>query len=63
MDEKIMMIKSDDNTDTIIFIDKIQYIIEKNGYIEIGLRDNVKITTQAKFSDIEKIFERCGCLL
>lgn len=45
-------IRSNDNTDTLILIDKIQYVIEKKDCCEIGLINGEKILTGAKFSDV-----------
>lgn len=49
---KILVIKSTDNTDTIVFVDKIQYIRQRKEGIEIGLRDNTTITTTAEFNSV-----------
>lgn len=52
--DNTITIKSTDNTDTLIFVDKIQCIIEKEGCVEIYLRDNVVIKTDATFSIISE---------
>ncbi len=52
MNSKIILIKSTDNTDTIVFVDKIQYICQRKEGVEIGLRDNTTITTNAEFNSV-----------
>lgn len=54
----IIKVKSTDNTDTIIFGDKIQYILQKEKGCIIGLDNGVCIKTSAKFKDIEKAIDR-----
>ena len=49
---KILVIKSTDNTGTIVFVDKIQYIRQRKEGIEIGLRDNTTITTTDEFNSV-----------
>jgi hypothetical protein len=58
MNSKTIFIKSIDNTDILIFVDKIQYIRQTNKGVEIGLRDNVKITSGATFNDVFEAAER-----
>lgn len=52
MSNETILIKSTDNTDTLIFVDKIQYIRQTRTGVEIGLLDNTKITTTAEFDEV-----------
>ena len=51
-------IKSTDNTDTIIFVDKIQYVLERENGCIIGLDNGVCIRSGAKFKDFKKSIEK-----
>lgn len=51
-------IESTDNTNTIVFADKIQYVLEKGDGCIIGLDNGVCIRSGAKFKDLKKAIER-----
>lgn len=55
MNKKILKIKSQDHTDAIIFIDKIQYILEKKNGCTIAFDNGTFINSSAKIEDIEKV--------
>ena len=54
MNKKILKIKSQDHTDKIIFIDKVQYILEKKNGCTIAFDNGTFINSSAKIEDIEK---------
>ena len=54
VNKKILKIKSQDHTDTIIFIDKIQYVLEKKNGCTIAFDNGTFINSSAKIEDIEK---------
>lgn len=51
---KYIKIESTDNTDIIIFVDRIQYIQEKKNGCVIGPEHGVCINSGAEFEDVEK---------
>ena len=54
MKKKILKIESQDHTDAIIFIDKIQYVLEKKNGCTIAFDNGTFINSSAKIEDIEK---------
>lgn len=53
MKKKILKIQSQDHTNTLIFIDKIQCVIEKKNGCTIILENGVCVNSTAKIEDIE----------
>ena len=51
---RYLEIQSTDNTDVIVLINKIQYVVQKADHCIIGLDNGERISTGAKFSDIKK---------
>ena len=51
---KYLEIQSTDNTDVIVLINKIQYVVQKADCCVIGLDNGERISTGAKFNDIKK---------
>lgn len=51
---KYLEIQSTDNTDVIVLINKVQYVIQKADCCVIGLDNGERISTGAKFNDIKK---------
>lgn len=54
MNKKILKIESQDRTDAIIFIDKIQYVLEKKNGCTIAFDNGTFINSSAKIQDVEK---------
>lgn len=50
---KLLQIQSTDNTDVLIAIDKIQYVIQKKDCCMIGLDNGDCIRTSATFYDLK----------
>ena len=50
----MLKIESQDHTDTLIFIDKIQYVLEKENGCTIAFDNGTFITSSAKIEDVEK---------
>ena len=50
----MLKIESQDHTDTLIFIDKIQYVLEKKNGCTIAFDNGTFITSSAKIEDVEK---------
>lgn len=48
-------IDSNDNTNVMIAIDRIEYVIEEDGYCLIGLCSGETIRTGASFKDIQRV--------
>ena len=57
MNKKILKIESQNHTDTIIFIDKIQYVLEKKNGCTIALDNGTFINSSAKIEDVEKAID------
>ena len=57
MKKKMLKIESQDHTDTLIFIDKIQYVLEKENGCTIAFDNGTFITSSAKIEDVEKAIE------
>lgn len=57
MKNKMLKIESQDHTDTLIFIDKIQYVLEKKNGCTIVFDNGAFITSSAKIEDVEKAIE------
>lgn len=53
----MLKIESQDHTDTLIFIDKIQYVLEKKNGCTIVFDNGAFITSSAKIEDVEKAIE------
>ena len=51
---KIIKIESTDHTDTLIFVDKIQCVLEKKNGCTIFLDNGNCISSTAKIKDVEK---------
>ena len=51
---KTIQIVSNDHTDVILFVDKIQYILEKKDTCIIGLDNGEQITSVSKINDFKK---------
>ena len=58
MKKKILKIKSQDHTDILIFIDKIQYVIETENGCTIVFDDGSFINSTAKIGDVEKAIDK-----
>ena len=54
MKKKILKIESQDHTDTLIFIDKIQYVIENKNGCTIAFDNGSFINSSVKIGDVEK---------
>lgn len=54
---KYLEIQSADNTDMIVRIDKIQYIVQKANCCIIGFENGDRISTGAKFNDLKKVLK------
>lgn len=54
MNKKILKIESQDHTDAIIFIDKIQYVLEKKNGCTIAFDNGTFMTSSIKIQDVEK---------
>ena len=54
----MIKIKSTDGTDTIIFVEKIQFVQQRKDVIVIGLDNRICIKSSAKFEDIETAIEK-----
>lgn len=54
----MIKIKSTDGADTIIFVEKIQFVQQRKDVIVIGLDNGICITSSAKFEDIETAIEK-----
>ena len=51
---KYLEIQSADNTDMIVLIDKVQYVVQKADCCIIGLENGDRISTGAEFRDIKR---------
>ena len=58
MKKKILKIESQDHTDTLIFIDKIQYVLEKKDGCTIAFDNGTFIKSSAKIQDVEKAIDK-----
>lgn len=58
MKKRILKIESQDHTDTLIFIDKIQYILEKKNGCTIAFDNGTFINSSAKIEDVEKAIDK-----
>lgn len=58
MRKKILKIESQDHTDTLIFFDKIQYILEKKNGCTIAFDNGTFINSSAKIEDVEKAIDK-----
>lgn len=54
MKKKILKIKTQDHTDILIFINKIQYILEKTNGCTIAFDNGTFVNSCAKIEDVEK---------
>ena len=54
---KYLEVQSTDNTDMIVRIDKIQYIVQKADCCIIGFENGDRISTGAKFDDLKKVLK------
>ena len=54
----MIKLKSTDGTDTIIFVEKIQFVQQRKDVIVIGLDNGSCIKLSAKFEDIETAIEK-----
>ena len=54
----MIKLKSTDGTDTIIFVEKIQFVQQRKDVIVIGLDNGICIKFSAKFEDIETAIEK-----
>lgn len=52
-----LKIESTDNTDVLIDVDKIQYILQKKDGCVIGFDNGDRISTGAEFEDLEQAIE------
>ena len=50
-------IDSNDNTNVMIAIDRIEYVIENSGHCLIGLYSGERIRTEASFKDIKRVLK------
>ena len=55
---KILKIESPDHTDTLVFIDKIQYVIENKNGCAIAFDNGTFINSSAKIGDVEKAIDK-----
>lgn len=55
---KIIQIVSNDHTDVILFVDKIQYILEQKDTCIIGLDNGEQITSISKIDDFKKAIDQ-----
>ena len=53
MKKKILKIESQDHTDILVFIDKIQYVLEKKNGCTIAFDNGTFINSSAKIEDVE----------
>lgn len=57
MKKKILKIESQDHTDTLIFIEKIQYVLEKKNGCTIAFDNGTFINSSAKIEAVEKAID------
>ena len=58
MKKKIIKIESQNHTDVIIFVDKIQYVLEKENGCTIAFDNGTFINSGAKIKDVEEAIDK-----